>query len=199
MSQLAEESTTEEVVDIDGAQVRCVVVRIPRKSAVSHVYLATEWGYMPVRNAVVGPDKIAIYQMSVKKAAASEAQSQEIWLPLEISVNQINVKQSSKTDFDTSYRHTYSVDPASVMVNKPMESSVFTLTYDGMLNVYLNDNEVYLPEQDTTIKLGALPVPMRIENNRPATLKKLLFWNVLVLSFILLVLLVKRIVARRFT
>lgn len=147
-------------LDIAGEAVECVVVTLTRSPQVTtRVYLGVTKDFLPVKYEVYdtsadvsGP----VYTLSVDELMRVESPEKSQWIPIAISAVQERIQQTQKPGFDTSYRHTYSLVPDSIRINHDISRDVFTLDHGGMLNVFLDGDRVYLPDQDKTVEL-ALP------------------------------------------
>ncbi len=154
MRELAEPEVEILPIEIGGEQVKCARVIIPRSvGSVSHVYLAIDKGYLPVKHEVYSPSGNLSSVMLVKKILeiTGEDGQEPVWFPMDV----IAFQSKGRGDrFKGNFNVKYQVEPESLSVNQNINKEIFTLDYAGIVNVLLNDFQVYLPLENRIVWIG---------------------------------------------
>jgi len=141
------------IIKVGDSNYNCVRITI-RNSPVStsRVYLAVNRGYFPVKREVVSLEGKITSTILVESLIEipNKDEGEEIWFPKIISGHQIPMKENA----NTARNFLYTIDEDLLKVNHRMDESVFTLDYKGMLNVYLDGDEVYLPKKDKVVSVN---------------------------------------------
>ena len=141
---------------VGNSSIKCSKVVILNPSGTSsHIYFAIEKNYVPVKMEIVSADNKILEKTDVVDLISVKSGDNDkvIWFPSVVSASQIAFEDNNYEGFEISYR----VLPESLNLNKGIDAGVFTLNYDGMVNVILNDKEVYLPEADKVISIEEPP------------------------------------------
>ncbi len=141
-------------IKIGSEQVKCARVIIPRSvGSVSHVFLAVDKGYLPVKHEVYSPNGNLSSVMLVKKILEITGKNEKkpVWFPMDV----IAFQPKKKGDrFKGCFNVKYQIEPESLNVNQNINKEIFTLDYAGVVNVFLNDFQVYLPLENRIVWIG---------------------------------------------
>ncbi len=154
MRELADPEVKILPIEIGGKQIKCarVIIRRPVGS-VSHVYLAVDKGYLPIKHEVFSSDGNLGSVMLVKNLLeiTGEDGQEPVCFPIDIIAFQPKEKgERFKDNFNVKYQ----VEPESLSINQKINKEIFTLDYAGEVNVYLNAFQVYLPDEDRIVWVG---------------------------------------------
>jgi len=173
-------------VIISNEQVECVRVIIRRPvGSISHVYFAVEKGYFPVKCETFSPDGSLSSTTQVEKLLkiTGENEKDTIWFPLIVSSKQ----EAREEEWDDGFDLMYHVDQESIRVNQDINEEIFTLNYSGMTNVYLNENDVFIPESNKVISLNSIPEPTMVDLSDPSVYSNSYITTIVVLNCIVVI------------
>ncbi|WP_417377865.1 hypothetical protein [Gimesia sp.] len=154
--EIADPIAEQSEVQIGTELLNCARIIIKKKSGFkTYIYLAKDRGFLPVKREVLDSDGKIISVLKVEKLLKVSDEQGSLWFPIIVSATQgdFDIKINDKTELMTGFELNYTVESGSIKVNQKIDEEIFTLNYDGMQNVYLNKNEVYLPVEDRIVKL----------------------------------------------
>jgi hypothetical protein len=126
----------------------CVILELSGQSEYSaRVALATNLGYLPLQYVVRSPEGTPVSFMHVRSYKSFVVDGETLWVPTDVEKRQIAYK-----GITVASQSRYSIIPATLKVNQPIDASLFTLSASNARVV----REVDKPNSHPTAQRGSL-------------------------------------------
>lgn len=183
-------------LDMNGESIECDVITFTHSSQItSKVYLARTKGFLPVRDEVYNSSSEMsgpVFKMEVEKLVSIGELDSRVWFPAAISANTLWLPPDIPAS--PGEHVSYTIDANTVRLNESIDEKVFTLDYKGIREVYLDDDQVYLPEKDKTVAINETSPDSQPQHtsDKRSWLPVLIISNIVVILTIIIVTRIRR-------
>lgn len=116
---------------------------------IDRVYFDTIHGYFPVRRETIRQDGEHVAVLQVSELIEIQNEGQSFWFPRQVSYQQVAPDSNRPA-----VSRDYSIVDDNILINTPIDESVFTLSMNVTAVTNLDTNEILIPDTGQTIEVN---------------------------------------------